>query len=135
MSDQSASAAPGPWTAEILGDADARSVVVVVHGGNWRPDIEADMTKPLAEALAAEGHRVWNVEYARPGMDGGGWPGTGLSVRAAVRGAVKAAAGRPVVVVGHSAGGHLALWLAARRAAKASAPVAAPSLRMCHAVR
>jgi acetyl esterase/lipase len=112
MSDQPASPAPGPWTADIVGDAGARSVVVVIHGGNWRPDIEADMTQPLAEALAAEGHWVWNVEYARPGMEGGGWPGTGLSVRAALRAAIKAAAGRPVVAVGHSAGGHLALWAA-----------------------
>jgi acetyl esterase/lipase len=110
MTDQSRRALPGPWTAEIAGDADAPSVVVVVHGGNWRPEISADMTRPLAEGLAAEGHWVWNVEYARPGMEGGGWPGTGLSVRAALRGALRAAAGRPVVAVGHSAGGHLALW-------------------------
>lgn len=112
MTDQSPPAVAGPWTTEILGDADARSVVVVVHGGNWRPDIHADMTQPLAQALASEGHWVWNVEYARPGMEGGGWPATGLSVRAALRGAVRAARGRPVVVVGHSAGGHLALWAA-----------------------
>lgn len=112
MTDSPTPEVPGPWTAEILGEADAPSVVVVVHGGNWRPDIHADMTQPLAQALAAEGHWVWNVEYARPGMDGGGWPGTGLAVRAALRGAVRAAGNRPVVVVGHSAGGHLALWAA-----------------------
>lgn len=102
----------GPWTAQVLGTADARSLVVVVHGGNWRPTLHADMTLALAEALAGEGHLVWNIEYARPGMDGGGWPGTGLSVRAALRAAVSAAAGRPVVAVGYSAGGHLALWAA-----------------------
>ena len=112
MSDPIPSTSTGPWTAEILGEADARSVVVVFHGGNWRADIEADMTRPLAEALAAEGHWVWNVEYARAGMDGGGWPGTGLSVRAALHGALRTANGRPVVAVGHSAGGHLALWAA-----------------------
>jgi acetyl esterase/lipase len=112
MTDQPAPAVPGPWTAEILGDADAPAVVVVVHGGNWRPDIDADMTQPLAQAIAAEGRWVWNVEYARPGTDGGGWPGTGLAVRAALGAAVRAAAGRPVVVVGHSAGGQLALWAA-----------------------
>lgn len=112
MPDQAPSDLPGPWTADIVGDATSPSVVVVVHGGNWRPDLTAEMTQPLAEALAADGHWVWNIEYARPGMAGGGWPGTGLSVRAALRGAVKAARGRPVVVVGYSAGGHLALWAA-----------------------
>lgn len=112
MNDSPPSAVPGPWTAEIAGEADAPSVVVVIHGGNWRPDVEADMTQPLAEALAGEGHWVWNIEYARAGMDGGGWPGTGLSVRAALRAATRAAGDRPVVVVGHSAGGHLALWAA-----------------------
>ena len=110
MNASSRAPAPGAWTAEVIGKPDAPSLVVVVHGGNWRPDIESDMTQPLAEALAAEGHRVWNIEYARPGMEGGGWPGTGLSVRAAVRAAVRSAGRRPVVVVGHSAGGHLALW-------------------------
>ncbi len=112
MPDETPSDLPGPWTAEILGDATASTVVVVIHGGNWRPDLTAEMTQPLAAALADAGHWVWNIEYARPGMDGGGWPGTGLSVRAALRGAVSAARGRPVVAVGHSAGGHLALWAA-----------------------
>lgn len=112
MPDEAPIGSPGPWTAEIHGDAAAPTVVVVVHGGNWRPDITSEMTEPLSAALAAAGHWVWNIEYARPGMAGGGWPGTGLSVRAALRGAVTAARGRPVVAVGHSAGGHLALWAA-----------------------
>ena len=112
MPDQASADSPGPWTADIHGDATAPTVVVVAHGGNWRPDLTAEMTEPLAAALAAEGHWVWNIEYARAGMAGGGWPGTGLSVRAALRGAVTAARGRPVVAVGHSAGGHLALWAA-----------------------
>lgn len=112
MPDEALADSPGPWTAEIHGDATAPTVVVVVHGGNWRPDLTSEMTEPLSAALAAEGHWVWNIEYARPGMAGGGWPGTGLSVRAALRGAVTAARGRPVVAVGHSAGGHLALWAA-----------------------
>ena len=112
MSDPTPSPAPGPWTAEVLGAPDASSLVVVLNGGNWRPDIHADMTQPLAAALAGEGHRVWNVEYARAGMEGGGWPGSGLSVRAALSAAVRSAGDRPVVAVGHSAGGHLALWAA-----------------------
>ena len=116
MTDSPVPDVPGPWTAEIFGEADAPSVVVVVHGGNWRPDIHADMTQPLAEALAAEGHWVWNVEYARPGMDGGGWPGTGLSVRAALRGAVRAAGGRPVV---RSATRRAATWPCGRRGTRA----------------
>lgn len=100
------------WTAEGFGDAAARTLVVVIHGGNWRASVTADGTRPLAAALAAEGHRVWNLEYPRAGMPGGGWPGTGLAVRDALAAALRQARDRPVVAVGHSAGGHLGLWAA-----------------------
>jgi acetyl esterase/lipase len=74
---------------------------------------------PLAADLAARGLAAWNVEYRGVGRSGGGWPGTLDDVGAA--GALLGATARAndldpdrVVIVGHSAGGQLALWLAAR---------------------
>jgi acetyl esterase/lipase len=106
--------AEAPWSAERFGDADGPMVAVFVHGGFWRARYAADTIAPLAQACAtAEPHPwVWNIEYPRVGMPGGGWPGTALAVREALGAAVVAAAGRPVAVIGHSAGGHLALWAA-----------------------
>jgi acetyl esterase/lipase len=106
---------PDPdWSAERLGDQDGPVVAVFVHGGFWRARYAADTIRPLAESCAAQAPRpwVWNIEYPRVGMPGGGWPGTALAVRSAVGAAVAAADGRPVAVIGHSAGGHLALWSA-----------------------
>src|SRR5262245_64343849 len=75
--------------------------------------------EPLAEALAGEGVATWNIEYRRVGNEGGGWPGTFLDVAHATDHVKTLAATHPidlsrVVVLGHSAGGHLALWAAAR---------------------
>lgn len=92
----------------------ARHVTVaLVHGGFWREQYDRSHTNPLAEALAADGFHVANLEYPRIGMPGGGWPGTGAAVLARLE-AVHEDTHLPdrVVVVGHSAGGHLALWLA-----------------------
>jgi acetyl esterase/lipase len=88
-------------------------VVVFIHGGFWRERFTADTIASLAEACAELGHVVWNLEYPRIGMPDGGWPGTAVAVTAAVGSAVAEAAGRPVVLVGHSAGGQLALLAAA----------------------
>ncbi|GAB7066679.1 prolyl oligopeptidase family serine peptidase [Mycobacterium hodleri] len=92
-------------------------VVVVVHGGYWRSSYGAELGRPLAADLVGRGFAALNVEYRRMG-DGGGWPRTGQDVAAAV----DALAERPtgldlgrVVALGHSAGGQLAGWLAARR--------------------
>ena len=86
-----------------------------IHGGFWRARYGAETTAPLAEACAEQGHFVWNLEYPRIGMRGGGWPGTAIAVAAAVDAALHEADGRPVVLIGHSAGGHLALWAAGER--------------------
>ena len=88
-----------------------RAVVAVLHGGFWRTPYAADLMDPLCDDLAARGYEVWNVEYRRVGADGG-WPMTFDDVRAAV-----ANPEEPFVTLGHSAGGHLALWLAAERGA------------------
>ncbi|MGH2893128.1 MAG: alpha/beta hydrolase family protein [Solirubrobacteraceae bacterium] len=103
-----------PWSAERYGNADGPLVAVFVHGGFWRARWGADTIAPLAHACAAaEPHPwVWNIEYPRVGMPSGGWPGTAVAVRSALGAAMEAASGRPVAVIGHSAGGHLALWAA-----------------------
>lgn len=92
----------------------ARGITVaLVHGGFWRAEYDRTHLAPLAEALARDGFHVANLEYPRIGMPGGGWPGTGEAVRDRMESA-HADPDLPhrVVVVGHSAGGHLALWLA-----------------------
>jgi acetyl esterase/lipase len=91
-----------------------RGLVVLIHGGFWRSGYGKDLMEPLADDLCARGWLVANVEYRRVG-EGGGWPATGRDVAAsleAVRQVVGEEAGR-WAVVGHSAGGQLALWLAA----------------------
>jgi acetyl esterase/lipase len=95
----------GPWPCVIL-----------LHGGFWRERWDRTLMTPLAIGLARAGFAAWNLEYRRVGQDGGGWPGT---LDDAVAG-LDAIADRPeldsdrVVAVGHSAGGHLALYLAGR---------------------
>ena len=104
-----------------------RGVAVLVHGGYWRARHDLALMNPLAESLAAAGWAVANVEYRRVG-DGGSWPSTMEDVRAALD-ALAASAWRsghpgPVVGVGHSAGGQLALLAADRLDAVAAlAPV------------
>ncbi|PID97197.1 MAG: alpha/beta hydrolase [Actinomycetales bacterium] len=85
--------------------------VALVHGGLWLAVYDWGYVRPLAAALARAGCHVALVEYARTGMPGGGWPGTGDSVRRAVT-AVAADAGLPdpLIAVGHSSGGQLVVW-------------------------
>ena len=94
--------------------------VVMIHGGCWQTAIaERDIMNWIADDLRAHGVGVWNIEYR--GVDrGGGYPGTYEDV--AVAADMFAAKWEeygwrkdvPVVVIGHSAGGHLAFWLARR---------------------
>jgi len=92
-------------------------VLVLVHGGCWLNAYGLDHIRALAGALTAEGYAVWSLEYRRVGDDGGGWPGTGEDVQAAVAALGNAPFAARLdlqrsAVLGHSAGGHLALWLA-----------------------
>ena len=103
---------------------------IFLHGGFWRSRYGREHTAPLAEALAEAGFAVCAPEYRRSGQRGGGWPGTFDDVAAAVDrlpGLVEAASGgliepARVVLAGHSAGGHLALWAASRHRLPAGLP-------------
>ena len=95
-------------------------VVILIHGGCWLgmyPGVV--LTHPMAEALANEGFAVWNIEYRRLGQDGGGYPGTFLDVANAAD-TLRHISNEyglwldKIIAAGHSAGGHLATWLAAR---------------------
>jgi acetyl esterase/lipase len=89
-----------------------------IHGGFWRAKYGLGHAGRLCEALRAAGVATFNIEYRRVGNDGGGWPGTFEDVRSACR-FVQRAHSRfhldlnRLVVMGHSAGGQLALCLAA----------------------
>lgn len=104
-------------------------VVVVLHGGYWRSSYGAELGTPLAADLAAAGLAAWNLEYRRVG-GGGGWPTTFTDVATGVDAlagpAQQAAGGRldlgRVVLVGHSAGGQLAVWAAGRHRLPAGLP-------------
>lgn len=94
-------------------------VVILLHGGFWQASYGLKLMQKLAYDLAQQGVAVWNVEYRRVGNAGGGWPGTLQDVAQAadfLRGiaADSALDLARVITVGHSAGGQLALWLAAR---------------------
>ena len=109
-------------------------VAVVLHGGHWRTGFGRLVTRPVALDLAAHGVATWNLEYRRLGSGrggGGGWPATFDDVAAGI----DALAGIDgldldrVAVVGHSAGGHLALWAGARAGLLPGAPGAGPVVR------
>jgi acetyl esterase/lipase len=109
----------------------ALPVVVVVHGGFWRARYDLSLMNRLCEDLAAKGLAAWNLEYRRVG-NGGGWPETFLDVAAGID--LLAELDAPldldrVGAVGHSAGGHLALWATARARLPAGAPGASPRVR------
>ncbi len=96
-------------------------VVIVIHGGFWRAKFGLEYAGHMCEALRAPGAATWNLEYRRMGHDGGGWPGTCEDVVAGARQLAELSSRysldlRRVAAMGHSAGGHLALWLAAERA-------------------
>ncbi|WP_460793685.1 alpha/beta hydrolase family protein [Nocardioides pacificus] len=93
----------------------SRGVVVLVHGGSWKAAYGLDLTQPAARDLAGRGWTVWNVEYRRIGS-GGDFPAMFDDVAAAIDtlADIKDLDLTRVVAVGHSAGGHLATWAAAR---------------------
>jgi len=103
-------------------------VVVLVHGGCWQAQYGLDLMDWAAEDLRSRGVVVWNIEYRRLGEPGGGYPGTFQDVGQAMD-LLRSEAPKHrlkldnVVAIGHSAGGHLALWAAGRARLPASSPL------------
>jgi acetyl esterase/lipase len=104
-------------------------VVVVIHGGCWIKSIAGlELMDFVANDLRRHGIAVWNIEYRRIEEPGAGYPGTFLDTGAALD-LLGASAAKyrlnldRVVAVGHSAGGHLALWAAARSALPKDSPL------------
>jgi acetyl esterase/lipase len=102
--------------------------IILIHGGFWRAHYGLELMTDLANDLIARGLAVWNIEYRRVGNQGG-WPNTLLDVAAAAD-HLRALAPRyaldltRVISMGHSAGGHLALWLAGRPRIPQDSPIA-----------
>jgi acetyl esterase/lipase len=112
---------PGSHAAAVL--------VIMIHGGFWRHRYDLTHAGHLCGAITASGFTTANIEYRRVGEPGGGWRGTFDDALAAIHKARSHHGNdKPAVVIGHSAGGHLALWAATRvhdlAAAIALAPVA-----------
>ncbi len=127
----------------------AAPLIVLIHGGFWRPAFDRTHLRPMAQALAAAGNVVAVPEYRRAGMAEEGWTGPFDDIAAALDQAGPLAEPHGADLghltwAGHSAGGHLALWAAARPGLPASSPWRGPcpathvvslagcnSLRMC----
>jgi len=95
-------------------------LLVFFHGGWWKSAYDLGYAGYLCRALRQAGIAVWSVEYRRRGETGGGWPTTFQDAAAGFDFAARLAATYPldlsrVVVAGHSAGGHLAFWIAGRQ--------------------
>lgn len=123
---------------QLPADPGGAPVVVLVHGGFWSSEYDRSLEDDVAADLVAAGYAVWNLDYRSVG-DGGGFPSTFDDVAAGVDLLASVAPEHGldldrVAVVGHSAGGQLALWAAARHRLPAGAPGADPVLRPAAAV-
>ena len=104
------------------------AVVVVIHGGYWKARYDRSLMSGLCEDLVSRGIAAWNLEYRRVG-NGGGWPETFADVASGIDLLAELDASldlERVGAIGHSAGGHLALWAASRATLSGDAPGAAP---------
>lgn len=94
-------------------------VAIVIHGGFWRAAFDLEHSGHMCAALTQAGIATWSLEYRRIGQPGGGWPGSCEDVLQGAAHLERLATQFPLnaaraVAIGHSAGGHLALWLASR---------------------
>lgn len=93
--------------------------VVIIHGGYWRAAYSLELGRPLAADLAGRGWAAVNLEYRRAG-NGGGWPQTFEDISSGIDALAElpelTGVRGPVIALGHSAGGHLAVWAAGRKA-------------------
>lgn len=123
---------PGPLQfgdLRLPSGAGPHPVVVFIHGGCWLSDYDIAHSSEVTAAFAAAGIASWSLEYRRVGDEGGGWPGTFQDVAAGAD-FLREIAGQyalnleQVIVAGHSAGGQLAIWLAARDQLPPDSPLA-----------
>ncbi len=106
-------------------------LLVFIHGGWWKSKYDLNYGGHLCSAFRSTGIAVWSIEYRRVGDTGGGWPSTFQDVAAGFDFIRTLSRTYPldldrVVASGHSAGGHLAFWLAGRHHIIAGSPVQAP---------
>ncbi len=96
------------------------TLVLLIHGGCWLTPYDIQHTFPMATAISQAGYNVWSLEYRRTGDSGGGWPITYQDIKAGVSAVdqlqVHGVSPKQIIVVGHSAGGHLALLVARDKA-------------------
>ena len=109
--------------------------VVLIHGGWWGPQYGADNLDGVAADLAGRGWVGWNIEYRRLGL-GGGYPSTLEDAAAAIDylATLEDVNTERVVAIGHSAGGHLAVWAAGRSKLATGAPGARPAVEIAGAI-
>ncbi|GAB3536871.1 alpha/beta hydrolase [Arthrobacter tecti] len=117
---------PSQFADLYLPEGEPRGVVVIIHGGFWRSQYSLELGVPLAGDLTPRGFACWNLEYRRVG-NGGGWPETFEDIAAGIDLLATAAKEygfdtRTTTALGHSAGGHLAVWAAGRASLPSGAP-------------
>jgi len=104
-------------------------LLFVVHGGFWQSRYDLSHIGHLCAAFTAKGMITCNIEYRRIGNPGGGWPGTFQDISLATRNMLQTRSSDPrfdparTAIIGHSAGGHLALWLAGRHRINKGSPL------------
>jgi acetyl esterase/lipase len=111
----------GEW---FLPNLDGAPLVVLIHGGYWRPIYRLDIEEASAKALAQSGFAVWSIDYRTYES---GWPATFEDVAAAIDYGIQRAPAHGVdatrkALCGHSAGGALAQWVTSRRRLPSDAP-------------
>jgi len=109
------------WLPESPAAGENAPLIVLIHGGCWLNAYDIQHTFPLSAALAAAGYAVWSLEYRRSGDTGGGWPGSFADIQQGLA-YTSSLKDYPVdldqmVIMGHSAGGHLALLAASENQA------------------
>ena len=104
-------------------------LLFVVHGGFWQAEYDLSHIGHLCAAFTSKGMITCSIEYRRIGNPGGGWPGTFQDISLATCNILRTMSTDPrfdqsrTAIIGHSAGGHLALWLVSSRRISKDSPL------------